>query len=731
MSDTKYNEWRMKFAFFRGLTSVRAQKIKDDIEAELVLPVKSKQIVAEQLAKLPDKDQIKSEAQARLEQAKEAASIASTKISEIEPAAVKKTFRSRDAAYIIIILTALVGLLYFVRFGEGKTLQSYAPSVSALFAGFVTGVIVTSAVAALIWVAKRFGILIALSLLAISPFVMIVLGDIVMREGGMPSFTQRYNGVFGLLLGFGVTIWVLSIAFKVPIKYTPATKIPIPFGTSRWATLQDLLHAKLIGERDGESGLFLGYEREDRRPIVYEGEMHGLTVAPTRTGKGATAIIPNLMRSGSSVLVIDPKGENARRSLSARQAKSKWVFVVDPWEISLEDDAYGQGINPLNIMRYNPLAELDPDDPDLASDTMLLADSLVIETGNDPFWANEAKALLQGFMMHVVTSPDIDAEDKHLGTMRDILCLPPRNDQTPPMMRTLDDVLGEMEVSDNILINQAAARFKQKADKERSSVISVAQSSTHFLDSSKIRTSLSRSSFSFKELKTMDEPVTVYLVLPLDRLKTYNRWLRLLITAALIDLTRIPKRSDKPPVRVILDEFAALDKLEIIETAFGTMAGMGVQLWVFTQDLGQLIRLYGDKAWQTFVSNAGVFQYFGSRDYETAKYAEHLCGMTTMKKANFSFGRNWGTSSSTTTNFGSGGGGSSTQGGSRGGSETVSWDDVSRPLAYADEMMTLHRDLQLLFIENNYPIVAEKEYYFRRQTPANDDTDATAPEKDI
>ncbi len=180
----------------------------------------------------------------------------------------------------------------------------------------------------------------------------------------------------------------------------------------------------------------------------------------------------------------------------------------------------------------------------------------------------------------------------------------------------------------------------------------------------------------------------------------------------------VPAQEDKPPVRVILDEFASLKKLELIETAYATMAGLGVQLWVFTQDLGQLMKLYGDKSWQTFVSNAGVFQYFGSRDYETAKYAEHLCGMTTMKKRSFSLGFNKGTSHGTSSSSSSGGqGGSFTSGSSRtdssGSSESISIDDVSRPLAYADEMMTLHRDNQILFVENRYPIIAKKWWWFK------------------
>ncbi len=97
-----------------------------------------------------------------------------------------------------------------------------------------------------------------------------------------------------------------------------------------------------------------------------------------------------------------------------------------------------------------------------------------------------------------------------------------------------------------------------------------------------------------------------------------------------------------------------------------------------------------------------MFQYFGSRDYETAKYAEQLTGMATMRKRNVSFGtstsqqKGWKNSSSTT-----------------GQSETISYDDVQRPLAYADQLMTLHRDLQLIFVENRYPIIAKKHWWFK------------------
>ncbi len=575
------------------------------------------------------------------------------------------------------------------RCSGGQAFLSMAPSFGAFLVAFVG----TTLLGLMIGIFNR---LVSIAALTVGMIVMIIASIVGDTSGG--SQTQMLTISVNTALGVSMGASVITLFFATFIK--PKTKLPVVFGSSRWADIYDLRENGLLGKREGQQGLFLGHERMHGEPIVYDGDMHAITVAPTRTGKGATAIIPNLKRSASSMLVIDPKGENARRTATDRMAMGQYVFVVDPWQISVEADRYGEGIDPFYLAKFNPLAAFDPHDPDLASDAMLLADALVIDGGNDPFWSNEAKALLQGFILHVVTCEEEPL--KTLGRVRDILCLRPKRPNESDGTGTLDAILNQMSASDHPVVRQAANRFLQKAEKERSGVVSTAQANTHFLDSPKIRDSLSDGVFRFADLKTEAQGITVYLVLPLDRMVTFNRWLRLVISAALIDLTRIPSRPDAPPVRVLLDEFPALQKLELIETAYGTMAGMGVQLWAFVQDLGQLMRLYGDKSWQTFVSNAGVFQYFGSRDYETAQYAERLCGMTTMKKRSFSFGTSESTSSGPN-------GGSSTSGTS----ETVSIDDVSRPLAYADEMMTLHRDLQLLFIENNYPIVATKHYWFR------------------
>ena len=78
----------------------------------------------------------------------------------------------------------------------------------------------------------------------------------------------------------------------------------------------------------------------------------------------------------------------------------------------------------------------------------------------------------------------------------------------------------------------------------------------------------------------------------------------------------------------LLDEFAALGRLEAVERAMGLMAGYGLQRWPILQDMSQLKDLYGERA-GTFIANAGVQQVFGVNDFETAKWLSQMMGQET------------------------------------------------------------------------------------------------------
>ena len=102
------------------------------------------------------------------------------------------------------------------------------------------------------------------------------------------------------------------------------------------------------------------------------------------------SIIPNLLTYQGSVIVIDPKGENARITADRRgtgdqlgiEGMKQTVHVVDPW-----------GITGLPVSRFNPLDWLRADDEDISENAMMLADSIVTphEGALEPFWDEEPR----------------------------------------------------------------------------------------------------------------------------------------------------------------------------------------------------------------------------------------------------------------------------------------------------------------------------------------------------
>ncbi|MDO9245139.1 MAG: type IV secretory system conjugative DNA transfer family protein, partial [Phenylobacterium sp.] len=75
-------------------------------------------------------------------------------------------------------------------------------------------------------------------------------------------------------------------------------------GAARWASEADLHRGRLRATQ----GVLLG--RKNGRLLVSGGEEHVMLYAPTRSGKGVSVVIPNLLNWPDSTVVLDVKREN-------------------------------------------------------------------------------------------------------------------------------------------------------------------------------------------------------------------------------------------------------------------------------------------------------------------------------------------------------------------------------------------------------------------------------------
>lgn len=459
------------------------------------------------------------------------------------------------------------------------------------------------------------------------------------------------------------SIGLAHLAAVVAVSQRPrARETSGAHGTAAWGAGDGLR---------GAAGVLLG--RLNGRLLRFGSDGHVLTVAPTRSGKGVSGVVPNLLDHPGSVVVTDPKGENYAITARRRRALGQQVVALDPFDVAGGDGA------------FNPLALLDAESADAVDDAAMLADMLVLVEGSQDaaFWTDEARALLAGLILHVAANEP--PELRTLARVRTLLTLPPA---------AFAALLEQMAASPATrgLVARAAARLLQKAEKERSGVVSSAQSHTHFLDSPRMERVLGTSTFDLADLKR--GALSVYLVLPPERLDTYARWLRLMIACGVLAMTRT---SGAPRERVLflLDEFPHLGRMAPVERAVALVGGYGARFWIFVQDLAQLERVYGKGA-NTFLANADVLQAFGTNDLATSETLSKLTGDATVATA--SENRSAGVSR--------GRGGSAQRG------AAVTRGETGRKLLLPDEVRRLPRDRQLLFVKGAAPILAAKLAYY-------------------
>jgi type IV secretion system protein VirD4 len=462
-------------------------------------------------------------------------------------------------------------------------------------------------------------------LLVLGIFVFLVFG---IRYYNMnPYEHSTIHKMILYLILLGIVIWAYKKTKK--LKQSILQK-DIEHGSAEWATFEQLQAA----------GVLLGNEQNhnyDNGATWFAGNFrtanhyHCLTVAPSRSGKGASVIIPNLLsKPVCSLVVTDPKGELAFITARFQANSGQKVYIIDPWNLQ-ETNGSVHGIKPSG---FNPFDFIKMEENKLIDNCTQIAALLVPVNplAKDPYWDDAARNLIKLCMLHIVTA--MPESEHHFWTLYKMLR--PHGEEWARM-------LVEMEYNDafdGLISRQSAEYSMPPTESPLRSVISTAQNATTIFESPELRASLLKSDFNPMDLSNGD--CTVYIVIPYEYLESHARWLRMLVGICIRAATvKINKR-----VKFILDEFGVLGKMEEIAKGFQFLAGKNICLWPFIQDLGTLKQIYGEEGMNKFVANASVLQFFGTNDPFTANYISELLGEATItqKTESYQSGQNGGSS---------------------------------------------------------------------------------------
>lgn len=352
----------------------------------------------------------------------------------------------------------------------------------------------------------------------------------------------------------------------------------------------------------------------------YTSDRQLVSVGPNGSGKTRRLLIPNLVwLTNWSILVIDPKGTLAALTGPYRESKHKGsVIVIDPFGVLEKDYPALVRRHPfLKSAGFNPVAVLDPDSDDFPDDAKALAEALIrVEDRDHPHWERSAQDLVAGLVMcdriENGKKSSLVAVRDWVGAEAEALAAEVKNHLLPLARGPYDAIVPKL------------SRFTKISGENRElfSILSTAQTQTGWLDSLPIQRDLSKGAPDFGEMK--QRPMTIYLILPPRYLATHSTWLRLMVTAVLRPLIR-SVRPARVPVLLMLDEFAQLGHLPMIENNLALMREYGLKLWVLFQDLAQAEDIY-KKRWESFIGNAGVVQAFAPQDKTTRNYLSELSG---------------------------------------------------------------------------------------------------------
>jgi len=357
-------------------------------------------------------------------------------------------------------------------------------------------------------------------------------------------------------------------------------------------------------------GWRIGYSQSGK-VLRYGGPGHLLIVAGARKGKMVSVLAPAALEvCDASRIFIDPKGELCAVT-QKRAGQFSRVVALDPFGTLQE-----HGVRGPKILGFNPLASLDPNSVSFGGDVASLTEAIVWEQESgaaDRHWTDSARQLV-GAVIRVIVKYG-ERKEKHLLAVRDAVC----GDIFAFARRWKD--CGDSAV------RQSLARYAAKGaeeSRELNGVISTAVVQTDFLAVEGISASLTGEGLRFADLKK--KRMTVYIVLPLDKLASCGKWFRLCVAAAISDLLKAGPRG--LPVLCIIDEFFSIGPLKAFQTAMSQAAGAaGLQLWPVLQDLAQLQTMYPNQGWRTFLSNTAVKIFFGDNgDKDTAEYISAMCG---------------------------------------------------------------------------------------------------------
>lgn len=542
-------------------------------------------------------------------------------------------------------------------------------------------------------------------------------------------------------------------------------------GTARWGNLKDLKalgHLQRYGVVCGETSNANVYSKinpekgnlvlhlhknfftrkEEISPLIcHSGATNTWMIAPTRSGKGVSTIIPTCINYGvpywtydkvhhkkiikgrGSMVIFDPKGENydatacwrskfsivvpfrplGNRPLPA-DGKTLTKIDIEKWkaENRTEDNPNPK---PEWTAHYNPILEI-PDNPNTAfawADMIaeIFFGSEKGKGGGDEtsaYFANKARDIFTAVVLHVRFAPEdkITWKEKNMSTVLAFMSEASNNGKTGEEASEEENegcgeaMCAEMIATDhgsdviNNLIRLAANRSTMQPAKERGSTYSTVFSKISLFQDPLIAEATSYSDFSVDDFINGRNAISLYLIVPYNHIARIAPIFRMLITFMIKKFSDGTTNANsvklKIPCLFLLDEFPVLGYFPDIAQNMGILAGYGVTFFIVSQSVNQIVDVYGEN--HPFLDHCKTKIIYAPGNYKDANMVSQMIGNRSVLLDN---------KSSNMASLGA---------------SNLSSQEISVSLINADELMKLEFSRCIVLLEGKSPYKGKKVVYY-------------------
>ena len=355
-------------------------------------------------------------------------------------------------------------------------------------------------------------------------------------------------------------------------------------------------------------GLLLG-EMAGARLVAWPLEGSAITLAPPRTGKGATIALnllsPGERGHGGSTITIDPRGETYCIVARRRRQLGRRVHLVDPFGmVANHARNFPQAWLPhVASLTYNPLDFIRSDESAAVRDIGVLLDALMTPPSSDSHpsavhFYTSAREIIAGYVAWIRFREPEGA--RTLMRVRELVS------QTA---EEREGFAARVKAADRFcggLAHQAVDRQSEVGKDEAGSQFSTIANQLAFLNFPELVSHTARSDFDPSAIAEGD--TDIFVVVPDDMVDAVRGWLRLWIT---IPNALANRHAFARDLLLVIDEMPRLGYLKPVMDAYNLAAGKGVHFWCFAQSISALDATWGKGARKTLIDLAEVVQILG------------------------------------------------------------------------------------------------------------------------